>query len=184
MTQQLLNENQVKAVIGITDWRHLSKEKLMNFVSILPNVDNEDAIKIIEQFPEFSKNSLEMINIMKDLCINALEDDKHSTDQSIIAYKQIISDVYMPILDELSSLVKRDDISAEDRKYFADKMIEVADKAEGVADKIGLKDTEGKEFKGKLLNTFGGVILGTLMIGATILGVKYIDNNGKNFLSK
>lgn len=123
MSNQLINENQVKAAIGITDWRHLSKDKLMNFISILPDVDNEVAIKIIEQFPEFSKNSVEMVNIMRDVCSTALE-----------------------------------------------------------ADKIGLKDTEGKTFKGKLLNTVGGVVLGALLIGASVLGVKYLDTKNNNLL--
>ena len=167
MSNQLINENQVKAAIGITDWRHLSKDKLMNFISILPDVDNEVAIKIIEQFPEFSKNSVEIVNIMRDVCSTALEDDKLSTEQSVEAYKQV--------LDELSSLLKREDISIEDRKYFANKMIEVADK-------IGLKDTEGKTFKGKLLNTVGGVVLGALLIGASVLGVKYLDTKSNNLL--
>lgn len=55
----------------------------MNFISILPDVDNEVAIKIIEQFPEFSKSSVEMVNIMRDACNIALEDDKLSTTQSV-----------------------------------------------------------------------------------------------------
>lgn len=169
MSNILTTEEQVKSSIGISDWRHLSKDNLMNFVSVLPNVDSEVAIRIIEQFPEFSKNSVEMLNIMKDVCNTALEDDKQSSIQSIEAYKQV--------LDELSAMLKREDLSNEDRKYFADKMIEVADK-------IGLKDTEGKAFKGKLLNTIGGVILGALIIGAGVLGAKYIDTNGKNLLNK
>ncbi|MEG1577901.1 MAG: hypothetical protein RR336_03960, partial [Oscillospiraceae bacterium] len=78
--------------------------------------------------------------------------------------------------DDLSTMLKREDLSNEDRKYFADKMIEVADK-------IGLKDTEGKDFKGKLLNTIGGIILGSLLIAVRILGGKYIDTNGKNSLN-
>ena len=184
MSPTFMTEEQVKAEMGISDWRHLSKDKLMTFLSILPNVDNEVAVKIIEQFPEFSRNSVEMISIMKDLCVKALEDDEHSTDQSIEAYRQVISDVYIPLLDELKIIVRREDISTEDRKHFADQMIEIAEKVEAVADKIGLKDTEGKAFKGKLLNTFGGVILGSLMIGAAVLGVKYIDNGNHNFLKK
>lgn len=41
MSNILTTEEQVKAAIGISDWRHLSKDKLMNFVSVLPNVDSE-----------------------------------------------------------------------------------------------------------------------------------------------
>ena len=58
MSNILTTEEQVKAAIGISDWRHLSKDKLMNFVSVLPNVDSEVAIRIIEQFPEFGMATL------------------------------------------------------------------------------------------------------------------------------
>ena len=92
-----------------------------------------------------------MINIMKEVCVKTLESDQHSTDQSIAAYRQLISDVYMPILDELTLIVNRNDISPEDRRYFADKMIDIANKADAVTDKIGAKDTEAKQFKIKSL---------------------------------
>lgn len=156
-----LSEIQVKEVLGISDWRGLSKEKLMNFVSILPDVDNEVAIKIIEQFPEFSKNSQIMVESLKEICNSALEENKHSSDQSMAAYKQI--------LDELGIMLKKDDISEGDMKYITDKMIEVADK-------ISAKDTENKGFWGKTINTVGGVVLGVAIIGASILGIKFLGD--------
>ncbi len=170
MLNKLTTESQVMSALGITDWRHLSKGKLMDFLSLLPNVDNEVAIKIIEQFPEFSKTSIKMLDIMRDLCNRALEDDKESSFKSIEAYEQV--------LDELGKLLDRDDLSTEDRKYFADKMIEIADK-------IGLKDTENKQFKSRLLNTVGGVIIAALLIGASVLGAKCLNSSNteeKNLL--
>lgn len=164
MSGILTTESQVKDALGIQDWRHLSKDKLMSFISILPDVDQEVAIKIIEQFPEFLKTAGEMLNIMQDLCATVLADDKLSSAQSIKAYQQV--------LDGLSPLLMCDNLSVEDKKYVAEKMIEVADK-------ISLKDTEGKEFKGKVLNTIGGVIFGLLVIGVSILGIKHGDNNRK-----
>lgn len=47
-----------------------------------------------------------------------------------------------------------------------------------VADKIGLKDTEGKTFKGKLLNIVGEVVFG----GASVLDVKYLDTKNNHLL--
>ena len=143
-------------------------------------------IKDLEKLPEFTKMATEMVTILKKLCNKVLDDDKHSTDQSIEAYKTIISDVYKPILDELTVIIERDDLSVDDKKYFADKMVEIASKTEAVADKISQKDTDGKDFKLKVLNTLnntiGGVLVGTLTIGAIILGAKYIETNGKKFL--
>lgn len=186
MTTSITTERQLKEALRLETWRNLSKDKLLNFISLLPNVDNELAIKVIEQLPEFTKMATEMVTILKKLCNKVLDDDKYSTDQSIEAYKTIISDVYKPILDELTVIIERDDLSVDDKKYFADKMVEIASKTEAVADKISQKDTEGKDFKLKVLNTLnntiGGVLVGTLTIGAIILGAKYIDTNGKKFL--
>ena len=126
----------------------------------------------------------EMVTILKDVCNKVLEEDARTTDKSIEAYTTVISEIYKPLLDELSIIIKRDDLTAEDRKYFADKMID--NKTEEVANKIGLKDTESKEFKLKVLdtvnNTIGGILTGTLTIGAIILGSKYINKNGFKFL--
>lgn len=164
MSNKLTTEQQVKAAIGISDWRNLSKEKIMNFVSILPEVDSEVAIKIIEQFPEFSKNSMMMIEYLKDVCNSVLEENKQSSNKSMDAYKQV--------LDELSILLKKENCTDADTRFITEKMIEVADK-------ISAKDTENKEFWGKMLNTLGGVVLGAVTIGATVLGAKLIDNNRK-----
>lgn len=186
MSNIISSEVQLKEALGISTWRNLSKEKLFNFISTLPNVDSELAIKVIEQLPEFAKMATEMVTILKNVCDKVLEEDARITDKSIEAYKTVISEIYKPLLDELSIIIKRDDLTAEDRKYFADKMIEIANKTEEVADKIGLKDTESKEFKLKVLdtvnNTIGGILAGTLTIGAIILGSKYINKNGFKFL--
>lgn len=102
MSNIISSETQLKEALGISTWRNLSKEKLFNFISILPNVDSELAIKIIEQLPEFAKMATEMVTILKDVCDKVLEEDARTTDQSIEAYKTVISEIYKPLLDELS----------------------------------------------------------------------------------
>ena len=162
---KLMTEQSVKDVLGISDWRNLSKDKIMSFVSVLPDVDSEVAIKIIEQFPEYAKTSQEMVNCMKETCSNILSENKSSSDKSMQAYKQI--------LDNLEELLKKENITLEEKEYLLNKMIEVADK-------ISDKDTENKTFLGNALKTVGGVALGALMIGALFLGAKEINNNNSN----
>ena len=48
MSNIISSEAQLKETLGISTWRNLSKEKLFNFISMLPNVDSELAIKVIE----------------------------------------------------------------------------------------------------------------------------------------
>lgn len=47
MAQQLLSVEQVKEALGIETFRNLSKEKIMEFVSLIPNMDKDVAMSII-----------------------------------------------------------------------------------------------------------------------------------------
>ena len=46
-----LTEQQVLDQLGIPDFRHLSKDKIMTFFSMLPNMNPDVAKKAIVQFP-------------------------------------------------------------------------------------------------------------------------------------
>ena len=58
MSKQL-SEVEVLKQLDIPDFRHMTKDKVINFASMLQNMDPEVAKKAIEQFPEFAKMSLE-----------------------------------------------------------------------------------------------------------------------------
>ena len=51
MAQQLVSTEQVKQALGIESFRNLSKDKIIEFVSLIPNMDKEVSISIINQFP-------------------------------------------------------------------------------------------------------------------------------------
>lgn len=51
MAQNLVSEEQVKDALQINKFSELSKDKIMEFVSLIPNMDKEVAIAIINQFP-------------------------------------------------------------------------------------------------------------------------------------
>ena len=53
-----LTEAKVLTKLGIPDFRHLTKDKVVSFVSMLPHMDPEVAKKALEQFPEFSSTAL------------------------------------------------------------------------------------------------------------------------------
>ena len=75
-----LTEKQVLKKLGIPDFRHLSKEKVMKFATMLPHMDPEVAKKALEQFPEFAKTTKEMLVEYKDI----LEKGMASNDKSIM----------------------------------------------------------------------------------------------------
>lgn len=156
MSKTLVSVEEVKNALKIDSFRNLSKDKIMEFVSLIPNMDKEVAIKIIEQYPAFAKLSESMVAQLNKMCDTALEKNEESQRLTIQAYKQI--------LDELSNQLHMEDISKEEREKITKQMIEIADK-------ISVKDTENKAFIDKMVKYSTGFAIGALVLGAAILGV-------------
>ena len=156
MSKTLVSVEEVKNALKIDSFRNLSKDKIMEFVSLIPNMDKEVAIKIIEQYPAFAKLSESMVAQLNKMCDTALEKNEESQRLTIQAYKQI--------LDELNNQLHMEDISKEEREKITKQMIEIADK-------ISVKDTENKAFIDKMVKYSTGFAIGALVLGAAILGV-------------
>ena len=160
MKKKMMLEEDVKKALNITDFRTLSKEKIMEFVSIIPKVDKEVAISIINQFPNYADMAKDMVSGMINLCENALQDAK-------VGRKDVIES-YRVVLETLKEELNKGDLSIDDRKRFTDDMLLVAEKIDAVNDKHleFLKDT---------LKKVGGTIAGVVVVGVAILGA--IDSN-------
>lgn len=156
MSKVIVSENEVKKILAINSFRNISKDKVMEFVSLIPNMDKELAIAIINQFPAYTEFATTAITVLKDMYDSALEKGGASHMEAISAYRKL--------LDTLGDIAKKDNITEEERKHLTEQMIIIADK-------IGEKDTEYQErimdFLKYGTKFFGGVIL----VGATILGV-------------
>ena len=156
MSRRLLTEDGVKKALAITNFRNISKEKIMEFASLIPNMDKDVATTIINQFPTYKDFAVSTITILKEMCDSALEKNDSSQKETISAYRKI--------LDDLGEILKRDDISIEERDSISNKMIMIADK-------IALKDTENKNFIAGIVKYSVPIIGSALVIGATILGI-------------
>jgi hypothetical protein len=60
-----LTERQVLNQLDIPDFRHITKDKVMSFASMLQNMEPEVAKKALGQFPEFAKMTLEILREYK-----------------------------------------------------------------------------------------------------------------------
>ncbi|CEE00702.1 putative membrane protein [Caldibacillus thermoamylovorans] len=156
MAKYMVTENEVKTALDIDSFRNMSKEKIIEFVSAIPNMDKDVAIKIIEQFPAYTESANIMLAQLNTLCNNAMKENGESQKEAIEAYKKI--------LDDLGELLKKDTITAEERMQITEQMITVADR-------ISAKDTENKEFLNGIIKYGVPIIGGALVLGATILGV-------------
>ena len=97
-----------------------------------------------------------MVAQLNVMCDNVIKDNNSSQKDAVEAYKMILQD--------LSELLKKEDISKEERDEITEKMILVADK-------ISAKDTENKDFLNGIIKYGVPIVGGALLLGAAILGV-------------
>jgi hypothetical protein len=72
-------------------------------------------------------------------------------------------DIYNEVIDALKSCLAKDDLPFEEKKYYIDKMMEIAKMAES-------KDTENKGFNWKMISLGTLAVFTVVGIGASILG--------------
>lgn len=156
MAKYMVTENEVKKALAIDSFRNMSKDKIMEFVSAIPNMDKDVAIKIIDQFPAYTESANNMLAQLNTMCNNAMKENGESQKEAIEAYKKILND--------LGELLKKDTITAEERAQITEQMITVADR-------ISAKDTENKGFLNGIIKYGVPIIGGALVLGAAILGV-------------
>lgn len=156
MAKELLSEKQVKEALGITKFSELSKDKIIEFASMIPQMDKEVAMSIIQQFPDYVNFSKEMIEILLNGCEKVLDSSDDSRKDAVKTYQFV--------LEQFSQKLNSGTLSAEDEKYYAEKMIEIADK-------VAEKDSEHKKFLEKIITLAGGAVTAAIVIGGAILGV-------------
>jgi hypothetical protein len=57
------SEIEIMRDLEIDNWRNLSRDKILRFVAMMPEMDKEIAIKVIEQFPEFRKFAVDALDV-------------------------------------------------------------------------------------------------------------------------
>lgn len=154
MSKQL-TEMEVLKQLDIPDFRHMTKDKVINFASMLQNMDPEVAKKAIEQFPEFAKMALEAFTEYRTVLEKTLDASEESSKDCFAVYDKVLS--------ALEKCVYQEEISFEEKKYYLNQMVEIAK----MADK---KDTENKSFHWKVIGAATLTVISIVGIGAAALG--------------
>lgn len=156
MSKQLLSADEVKNKLGISDFRSISKDQLIEFVSSIPDMDKETAIKCIEQFPEFKSCAGIIIDRFCSLCETAIKEDGKDTIDSIKG-----------ILDDLRFMLKKEDISEDMQKYIIEKMVEIGNK-------LSELENGKRNFKETVVKIAGTLSALAITVAGAILGVKIV----------
>lgn len=155
--KKLLSESDVLNKIGAKDFRSWNKQQIIEFVSSIPDMDKEVAIKCIEQFPEFKEQSTQIIKELYDICGKLVEEHRLGMNEAIASYRLI--------LDDLSKQLNKLRLSHKRKDKIISQMVEVADK---IAD---LQREHGNVVK-EALRMVGVVAVAAIGAGAALLGVK------------
>lgn len=140
-----VSEDAVKHALKIDSFRNMSKDKIMQFASMIPYMDKEVAIAIINQFPVLADFGKTVISCYMQMCDNILENNKEN--------QKAVVQGYQTILNALSKKMDAENITEEERKSITEDMILVADK-------IAESDLQNKKFLDRigtkvLLGVFG-----------------------------
>lgn len=117
--------------LDIESWRNLSKDKLMAFISDLPNMDKQVALEIVGRFPDFKGLVLDTFARLQEQAEQGMRLNHKSQKKVHQAFKQ-----YRMIL---SRELERENLTSEDRFMILELLKDAID-AEA------LKDADNKEF--------------------------------------
>lgn len=153
------SEAKVLKKLNIPDFRHMTKDKVVNLVSMLPQMDPGVAMKALEQFPSFAETSLSIITSLKDELDRVL--DKNS--ENMAGFNSMCQSV----LETLEAELSKPELSDEGRRMVIDGIIEITTI-------IGQKDSENKEFLTKL---FGGLLGAGALVVTVLVAVLGLNIN-------
>lgn len=160
-----LTEAKVLKKLGIPDFRHMTKDKIIQFASCLPQMDPEVAKKALEQFPEFAKSVTEIVSYYKDIVYKGLGDNLSSVNSFYAMCDAIV--------DSLKDQLHDENLTFEEKSIIIDKMIELARmKAD--------KDTENKKFIADIISKVTLGLVFTVGIVAAVLGAQTRIDSGSS----
>lgn len=154
LPKRYVSEEAVKRALNIDSFRNLSKDKIMQFASMIPYMGKDVAIAIITQFPAYTDFGKIAVEHYSQICSNILENNKESQNAVITGYQTI--------LDALSKRMEKEELTEQERSAITQDMIQVADK-------IAMADLNNKKFLDRMGNKiFLGVLGVVAVIGAGI----------------
>lgn len=159
MSEERANETEfeLKRRLGIDSWRNLSKDKFMTFVSDLPNLDKDVALKVIGQFPDFKNLVLDTFKQVQEQSTQGISFNHKSQKKVQKAFKE-----YRMIL---SRELERVDLTSEDR-------FKILELLKDAIDSEALSDKENKEFLLKSLGIITTSAVAIVGIAFAVLGGK------------
>lgn len=113
-----ISEEKMLQTLDIPDWRHMTKDKVLEFASQMYKLDPEVAKHAISQFPNFSELGINIVATLKDSLTEICESDDKHMDR---AYE-----INEKILDKLEIQLNRPLQTSKSREKIINAMITVS----------------------------------------------------------
>lgn len=156
-------EQEVMQQLGIESWRNLSKDRMMRFAAMMPEMDTEVALKIIEQFPAFKEFALDTVKEIEKAHGGTIQANDKSQDH----FYATLADIREILKGELSS----EELTWEQRKWIIE---QIQDQG-----KLAFqKDSENKKFLDTILGKVALVGVGAVALGLVFVGGKMMIEKG------
>ncbi len=109
------SEEAVKKALKIESFRNLTKDKVMEFTSMIPYMEKEVAIlQIIKQFPVYVEFVESAIENYTQLCKTILETNKEEYEQAVHAHQYVLETFANEGLEQ-------ENLTEEERREFSKK---------------------------------------------------------------
>lgn len=149
-------EMQVLKKLDIPDFRHLTKDKVIEFATMVPKMNPEVAKKALEQFPNFATTSLDVMKEYRTLLEKSMVQDQENA--------QICYNMYGRVMTALEKILEEDRLTFEEKSYILSEMKQVADE-------VSHKDLEKTNVRMKVISVASGVAAAVVVILGTAIGV-------------
>jgi hypothetical protein len=156
-----LSEDDVKKALGIKSWCNLSKDKVVQFAALMPDMGKEVSMKIIEQFPKFKEFAVDTLSTLGKEHKSTLE----SNDESQGQFHQIQRNMLGMFQGEL------------DKELTPDERMRVFEHMDKIGDRAFEKDSENKRFLNGLFDKASIVSVVTVVAGVVFVGGKVLLQN-------
>ena len=150
-----MSEKQVLRKLDIPDWRHMTKDKVIKFASMLHKMDPEVAKMALEQFPNFTDLATEMVIHYNHIIEKVL--DSNATGS------QYYYDTCNGIIETLKEELRNPNLTFDERQWVISQMIELSRD-------IRMQNNEDKNFWIKLVGGVTAFFALLAVIAAAILG--------------
>lgn len=158
---KIKNEQLLMKKLGIDSWRNLSKDKFTQFVAMMPNVDKEVVLKVVEKFPEF-------IQFGKSILMSLQESLETLSEANTMSYQENLS-VIKSTQMILEKQIENSDLTFEEQQYFVEKLMELAETI------VRIDDSNKKFLRGLSRDKINGIGL-VLLTAVVLLGGKIFFN--------